>query len=292
LQKTRGELNKSLPKIAFSHKLNHAFNQFLKEGMFMKKNVNLLKFVFSPLVLAILISGCAKQKKKEDMAFNDLKSRATAYMDKKRYDDAAEYFEQIVSQHPDHPDIAAYKLVLAGLYFKLGKYPAAYEMYEHFNQFYPASSKAEYAKYRAVLAKYYQTLKMDCDQTETEEATRLCQEYLNNTDYRKYRTDVVDIQKTCEHKLVDKEVYVFNFYLRQGKYDAAEKRLETLRKTYLASNNALDARLLYLESKLAKKQKNKTLLTKNIEKLATKYPESQFTLMAQSLVSSKNNFIF
>lgn len=258
----------------------------------MKKNVKMLKLVLAPVLLAVLISGCAKQKNKEEMSFNDLKSRATAYMSKKRYDDASEYFEQIVAQHPDHPDIAAYKLVLAGLYFKLGKYPAAYEMYEHFNQFYPASSKAEYAKYRAVLAKYYQTLKVDCDQTETEEASNLCQEYLNNTNYKKYRTDVVDIQKTCEHKLVDKEVYVFNFYLRQGKYDAAEKRLENLKKVYLAKNSSLDARLLYLESKLAKKQKNKTLLINNVEKLATKYPESQFTLMAQSLVTSKNNFIF
>jgi len=259
--------------------------------MISKKNT-LTRLIVSIFIIATMLEGCAKRKSKEEMSYDELKARATAFMSKKRYDDAAEFFEQIVSQHPDHQDIAGHKLVLGGLYFKLGKYPSAYEMYEHFNQFYPSNPKAEYAKYRAVLAKFYQTLQVDRDQAETEDTVKLCKEYLNNETYKKYRSDVVDIQSTCQHKLVEKEIYVFNFYMKRGKYDAAQKRIESLRKTYLAENKELDPRVLYLECKLAQKQKDNGLLTKNIEKLTNKYPESQFTLMSQSLVNKGSNFIF
>lgn len=251
-----------------------------------------LRVVLSAFVAMTMLAGCAKNKKKEDMSYDELKTQATAFMTKKRYEDAAEFFEQIVTQHSDHQDVAGHKLVLAGLYFKLGKYPSACEMYEHFNQFYPSNTKAEYAKYRAVLSKFYQTLQIDRDQAETEDTVKLCQEYLGNDNYKKYRSDVVDIQSTCDHKLVDKEVYVFNFYMHRGKYDAARKRLDHLRKTYLAKNSSLDARILYLECKLAQKQKDNGTLDKNLEKLINKYPESQFTLMSQSLVNKKDNFIF
>jgi hypothetical protein len=42
---------------------------------------------------------------------------------------------------------------------------------------------------------------------------------------------------------------------------------------------------------LAQKEKNQLELSKKIEQLMDQYPESNFTRMAQSLVT-KNNFVF
>lgn len=243
------------------------------------------------LGIALLLTGCAKQKSKEEMNFDELRQKAFACLEKKRNTDATEYLEHIIAQHPDRPDIAKYKLLLAEVHFKEGNYPSAFELYDHFNQFYPADNRAEYAKYQSIRAKFYQTLKADCDQTQTEETIKVCAEYLENKGFTHYATDVADIKKTCANKLIDKEVYVFNFYLKQGEHEAALGRLKNIRETYLAENPGLEARLLYLESVLAKKQKNIALVKENLGKLSTKYPESQFTRMTQALVT-KQNFFF
>lgn len=250
---------------------------------------------FGSLVIGILsmalMQGCAKQKKQEDLTADELKTKALAYIQKKNYDTAVDYLEQLITKYPDHANISKHKLLLAESCFKAGRYPAANQMFEHFNQFYPSDQRAEYAKYKALLSRFYQTLRTDCDQTATEETVRLCQEYLDNIVYSKYRTDVTDIKRTCEQKLIDKEIYVFNFYVKQAKYDAAENRLKYIKKMYVANNPTLEARLLYLECKLAQKQKNEQKIKESVDTLLTKYPESQFTHMAQAL-GTKSPFFF
>lgn len=232
-----------------------------------------------------LFAGCAKQKPKEEMTFDELRTKALAYVKDKKNDLAAEHLEQIIAQNPDRTDIGKYKLLLAEVYFKDGKYPSAYELYDHYSMFYPSDERSEYAKYRSILAKFYQTLRSDCDQSQTEETVRLCKEYLDASSFKEYIKDVADIHKTCENKLIDKEVYVFNFYLREGELDAAKKRLDYVRTAYLASNQGLEARLLYLESQLAKKQNNVALMQENLTLLAQKYPQSPFTSMTHALVN-------
>ncbi|KKQ49267.1 MAG: Outer membrane assembly lipoprotein YfiO [candidate division TM6 bacterium GW2011_GWF2_38_10] len=239
----------------------------------------------------LLVSGCAKQKKQEAPTFDELRTKALAFVKQKKHDLAAEYLEKIIVQNPDRTDIAKYKLLLAEVYFKEGKYPSAYELYDHYSSFYPSDKRAEYAKYQSILSKFYQTLRTDCDQTQTEETIKLCKEYLEYPSFNAYSNDVKDIHKTCESKLIDKELYVFNFYLRKGELDAAKKRLTHVKTMYLTSNPALEARLLYLESQLAQKQHNIALVKENMNVLATKFPQSQFTHMAQALLH-KQTFSF
>ena len=255
------------------------------------KKISHIFFIIVCGLVLVALQGCAKQKNRQDLNAEELRSKALAYIQKKDYDAAVNYLEQLITKNPDHPQIAKYKLLLAESCFKAGRYPSATQLFEHYNQFYPSDQRAEYSKYKALLSKFYQTLRTDCDQTETEETVKICQEYLNNPAYTKYRTDVADIKRTCEQKLIDKEVYVFNFYMKQEKYDSAENRLKYLRKTYLPNNSALEARLLYLECKLAQKQKNQEKIKESLEKLVSQYPESQFTQMAEAL-TTKSPFFF
>ncbi len=246
----------------------------------------------SALVLVLFFTQCAKEKTKDKMSFDELSDKTKTALKAKKRDNAITYLEEIVSRYPDHANIAKYKILLAEMYFKDGRYAAAQEVYEHFNQFYPADKRTEYAKYKSIMAMFYQTLKTDCDQTETEETVKLCQEYIQNNAFKQYRKEVQDIQTTCQNKLIDKEIYIFSFYLKQGHLDAAQGRLKYLKDKYLALNPALDARLLYLECKLAKKQKNLTLVHENVKTLRTKYASSSFTQMAQALTEKQRPFIF
>jgi outer membrane assembly lipoprotein YfiO len=245
------------------------------------------------LVIALfplLICSCAKQKGKDELTFEELKHNTKVALQKKQYNDAAEALETIVARFSDRPDIAKYKLALAQAYFKIGRFPSAYELYNHYNQFYPSDKSAECAKYRAIKAKFYQTLKMDCDQSTTIETTKLCDEYLQNSSYKKYQKDVLDILYTCQQKLINKEIYVFNFYLKKGKYQAAHSRLKYIEKEFLPKDKNLDARLLYLKCQLAKKEKNSNSLNETLIKLSHDYPESKYSQMAKALVAEPTFF--
>ena len=225
------------------------------------------------------------------MNFEELKEKTEAFLEKKRYDNATELLEQIIARYPDKQEIHTYKMLLADTYFKLGKYSSSAHLYDHYQNYYPSDNKAEYAKYQAVLSQFYQTLKTDCDQTPTQETIKICSSYLQNSHYQKYRKDVLDIQNTCEHKLISKEIYVFNFYLKNEQYDAAKNRLNYLRSHYLPKKNTLEPQILYLECKLAQKQRNEQTIQKNLEELFAKYPQSEYARMSQSLIT-KNNTVF
>lgn len=247
-------------------------------------NTFTLSFLCMIMFLAIL-GGCSKQKTRENMDAKELSENAVELSKKKKYENAIAFLEELVRRFPDHANLASHKILLAEMYFKNKQYAASQEVFEHYNQFYPSDKQAEYSKYKSLLSMHYQTLSHDCDQSATEETIRLCDEYLNNPIYKDYRKDALDIKRTCQNKLIDKEVYVFNFYTKHENYDAAHKRLAHLKEKYLNNNPSLEARLLYLECKLAQREKKKDRLKENLNILFKKYPESQFTQMAHAMTS-------
>jgi outer membrane assembly lipoprotein YfiO len=252
-----------------------------------KKNVT----IAASMAFLALVLGCAKEQKKETMSFDELAARAESAAKTKKHDDAIAFLDEALSRFGDHAKIHNVKIGLADVQFDNENYPVAQVLYEQFNQFYPADPRAEYAKYKSILSMYRQALDVHCDQTETEETVKLCREYLQNAAYKKFHKEITDIQKLCENKLFNKEIYVFNFYCRRGKYDAAHHRLKTLKSKFAGSLAAHEDQVLYLECKLAQKEKNKKLIRQNLDELIKKYPMSEFTLMAQGL-TAKRPFIF
>lgn len=254
------------------------------------------RFYLLPLFAVLLfLGGCAKHEKKpEDMSFDDLKNKSMALLDKKKDYDAIVYLEQLISQHPENQYIFEYKFILADLYLKVGRLEEAYGLYKHYTELYPSEKKAEEAHYKSILSKFYQTLKVSksCDDSDTQQTVNRCKLYLSNDSYSNHKNDVRDIKYTCERRLIDKEIYVFNTYLRRKKFNSAQNRISYLREKFLNNHPDLEDQILFLESKLAHKQKDSKLANEKIKVLATKYPESRFTRMAHNMISNKRRFIF
>ena len=251
-----------------------------------RKNV-----LFSLLVvLAFLLGGCAKKSENSGQpSFDELKNRAIAAMEHKKNEVAILQFEQMLMLYPENQDVFEFKLMLADLYLKTGRLDMAYKLYRNYSKMYPSDIKAEYANYKSILSKFYQTLKVskDCDDTDAHKTVKRCKNYLGNPVFAQFRDDVRDVQYTCERRLIDKEVYVFNTYVRRGQLQSAKNRIDYLRTTFLPNHPKLAAQLLFMESKVAKRQKDDSLLREKIETLITDYPDSQYTRMAQGLLSSK-----
>jgi len=246
-------------------------------------------FSLGLLVGFILFFGACGKKEKtiEEMSFKELVVKVDEALEMKRKENAIPFLEQLVAAYPEHQQIADYKLKLADLYLKDARHEAAFVLYENFGNLYPSHPQASYAHYQQILAKFYQTLKISesCDSSLTEQVVTLCSAYLENPVFKEHRQDVTDIESTCHHRLLDKEVYVFSSYLRQGKMDSAKSRLAYLKEKYSGEKHKdLEPRLLYLECKLAHKEHNQTQESELFNKLADAYPESEFTHMAQGFI--------
>ncbi len=251
------------------------------------------KFLFLSLPILILLAGCGREQAKrvDELTFNELRDRTLNALETGRKREAVPYLEQLVMQHTDHQHVATYKLMLADLYFKQHRYDESFELYKHFNELYPSDQRAEYASYRTILSKYRQTLSHHRDSSETEQTLELCKAHLRVPSYLQYRVDVAALETTCTQKMIDKEVHICNFYIRQGHYKSARGRLNYLRETYNTAKADLEPHLLYLEGKLAKNQKKTEDLDKAVATLAENYPDSPYARMAEGLTKSRT-FMF
>ena len=242
-------------------------------------------------VVVVLFAGCSKRSnEKEDMNFEELKAMAITEFSGKKSEKAITYLEEMVSRFPERRDISQYKIMLADLYLNDGSLDAAYELYKNYSTMYPGDSKAEYATYRTILAKFYKTLKVSskCDQTDTEITLVLCKDYLKEPTFYEYQDDVKDINYTCERRLIDKEVYVFNSYLRKKKFKSAQNRLNYLQNTFLKKHQSLEPQILFLECRLAHKQNDEEALRGKVDTLMQKFNDSQYTRMAMGIVDKKS----
>lgn len=256
----------------------------------MKQNVH-VRFAALLIGLHLLIGGCAKVKEKNDLTLEELKTKATAHLKNQEYEEAADHLQLIISKFPENPKLANYKISLANCKFNNGDYESAYQLYENFHQYYPSDKRAEYAKYKAALCKFRQSLDFDRDQTSTEAALRACRTYQEIPTYQKYRAEIGNIHESCMKKLIEKELYICKFYIKHGKLQAAEKRLQQVRKLY-GSHKDLDANLLYLECKLASKSDNSSALKQKLDTLVSHYPASPYTSMAENLIKKPIDFVF
>ena len=250
--------------------------------------------LFVVVAALFLFAGCGKRvQKPEEMSFAELKTKALHFIERKKHDNAIAHLEQLIAKYPEQQDVFEYKFMLADLYLKVGRLEEAHSMYQHYTKMYPSEARAESASYKALLSKFYQTLKVNkrCDDSDTQSTLKQCEFYLSNLLYTEHRKDVKDIQYTCERRLIDKEIYVFNSYLRRDQFQSALNRIEYLRETFLAKHPVLEAQLLYLEGKLAHKQNDGALAKKKVETLVSKYPESRFTKLAHHMVYANPRII-
>ena len=271
---------------------------------------NTTKYTITPYLLvlgALLLPACGKKHKKNSdfvttagANFAEYEGKVDKAVQKKHKRDTQEHLQALIDEFPDDARTVEYRLRLADLYFDEGKkhfdndaLQASCNLYEKFYTLSPSDERAEYASYRATLAKFYQTLRIDCDTRHLENALKGARKHLERVEYVKkaYHKDVTDILYTCERKLIDKELYVFKAYMRQGKLKSADSRLRYVREQYLESHPELDARLVYLECKLLRAKKDEDWIPEKVAYLKQQHPDSEFTVLALNLLNRKS-FLF
>ncbi len=249
--------------------------------------------VFTVCLLGLFVGGCGKKKEeaapvsatpeqKQEMVANIFTA-----VNKHDYENAQHMMSQFIELFPGDPEMASFKLMIADVTYEQKKFAEAYEAYRHFQEYYPADQRAEYASYKAAHAKFHQAHHVACDTTPIEDTLKLCRDYTSHSDYVRYRHQIEDLARTCEHNLFDKELLVVNSYLSQQRFASARHRLDYVAQKFDLSQVNKD-HYLFCKAKLAKAEKNTQELVQLVDDLHAEYPQSQFTAMADRLVGKRD----
>jgi len=231
-----------------------------------------LAVIFLIIILSFL-SSCASQPKKVEKPA-DLYVEGVNLMKAKKYDKAIQKFSQVRENFPFDPISFIATVKLADVYFEKKEYVLASNIYEDFFNAHPEDENIPYVL--AKLGECYERLSLsfERDQTYTIKAIDRYTYLLNRFPTSKYSKDVEPKRDVMTQKLIDRELYIGEFYYRTFLYNASITRLEFFLKKY-PNARGTDKALYYLSlsyNRLGHMEKGNYYS----EQLRARYPESIF----------------
>jgi outer membrane protein assembly factor BamD len=239
------------------------------------------------LIVSLLLIGCAGKKKIQSTPKDPavLYTEGMVLFNKGKYPEAIEIFTRLKDYFPSD-ELYAPKadLRIADCYFSREEYPEAVTRYMEFKKQHPFHPDIPYLEYQVGLCYYRQVLSKDRDQKATVKALTAFQNVVANYPDSIFAQKAQEKIIFCRRRLAENELYIAYFYLRLGKYEAAEKRSVATLTKYPASG-VDDEALYYLALALHKQERNTEALTP-LTQLVGDYPQSTFVKPGRKLLAS------
>lgn len=249
-------------------------------------------------LLLILVSagGCATHARNPVPAGTAqpdkfLFDRGTAELNNKKWLTAREFFKQVVETYTASPYRPDAKLGLGDTYLGEGTAEAlvlAINEYTEFLSFYPTNKRADYAQYKLGMAHFKQMRAAQRDQTETREAIKAFEAFIDRYPAGPDRTVDVGEVKTRLRQARDRQsqadYQVGFFYYRARWYAGAIDRFKSVLKLD-PEYTGRDAVYFYLSDSLVKVKLNAEALP-YLERLVTEFERSEYLDQARKLIAT------
>jgi outer membrane protein assembly factor BamD len=239
------------------------------------------------LIVSLALIGCAGKKKIQTTPKDPavLYTEGMVLFNNGKYPEAIEIFTRLKDYFPSD-ELYAPKadLRIADCYFFRKEYPESITRYMEFKKQHPFHPDIPYVEYQLGLCYYRQVLSKDRDQKATVKALTAFQNVVANYPDSIFAQKAQEKIIFCRRRLAENELYIAQFYLRQGKYGAAEKRSVATLAKYPASG-VDDEALYYLALALHKQERNTEALTP-LTQLVGDYPQSTFAKPGRKLLAS------
>lgn len=194
------------------------------------------------LILAVaalsLAAACAGRDNSVPTGISEpdrfLYERGTESLTEKRWFTAREYFRRILDGYPQSQYREEAKLGVADSYLGEGTIESlllAANEYREFLTFYPTSPRADYAQYKLGMVHFRQMRGPQRDQTETRNAVREFQTFMERYPNSQYREEVAAKLREARDRLSMSEYQVGYFYFRQGWNPGAIDRFRSILKS-------------------------------------------------------------
>ena len=162
-------------------------------------------------------------------------------LERRRFDEAAAYFDEVERQHPFSEWARRAMLMAAYANYEAQLYSEAISDAERFIALHPGSSSAPYAYYLIAISQYEQIYDVGRDQSTTRNAMEALQQVARRFPDTPYAQDArLKIDMTRDH-LAGKEMSVGRWYLRNGYYLASINRFQNVIREYETTSHTPEA---------------------------------------------------
>jgi outer membrane protein assembly factor BamD len=212
--------------------------------------------------------------------------KGTAALNDKKWLTSREFFKQVVETYVQSPYRPDSKLGIGDSYLGEGTSEAlvlAINEFREFLSYYPTNKRADYAQYKLGLAHFRQMRGAQRDQTETREAIKELQAFVDRYQDSALLPEVRTKLREARDRLSESDYQVGYFYYRQRWYVGAQARFEDLLKQD-PGYTGRDAVYYYLAESYVKTKREAAALPL-YEKLVSEFERSEYLADAQRRIA-------
>jgi len=194
---------------------------------------------------AVSLTACAGRANEElayvEQPVEALYAEAFSDMERRRYDRAAAFFDEVERQHPFSEWARRSMLMAAYANYLQSNYDEAISDAERFIALHPGNASAPYAYYLIALSYYERIFDVGRDQSTTQQALRALEQVVRRYPETPYAQDArLKIDMANDH-LAGKEMSVGRWYMRNGYYLAAINRFQNVIRDYETTSHTPEA---------------------------------------------------
>ena len=199
------------------------------------------------LCLSIILLSCSAVEVNDDSAPEVQFKDGKRLLEKGRTLEAIDRFRVLKSRHPYHPLAPLAALQIGEAYFEQNSYMEANAAYRIFLHLHPTHEKAPYAIFRMGKSRYEMLPgSVDRDLYEAKKAIQVFKKLIASYPKSEYVQEAKELIQKLRKKLMEKEMYVGNFYFKKKYFQAAANRYIKILEEY--KNLGLEEKALYLLS--------------------------------------------
>lgn len=205
---------------------------------------------------ALALSACAGNKKnKPRLAYEErpvelLYSTGADRLDRRQWNQAVNYFQEVERQHPYSEWSRRAILMQAYAHYQGNDYPEAVADADRFIQLYPGNPTAAYAHYIKAICYFEQIVDVNRDQAATGQALNSLRDVVQRYPRTEYAADARLKIDMVNDQLAGKEMTIGRWYLRQGDTLAATSRFKTVVDRYQTTSHTPEALYRLVETYL------------------------------------------
>lgn len=209
--------------------------------------------VLACALFAVACSSTGRKNKKfayVERPVEQLYAEATNKLERRRFEEAIAFFEEVERQHPYSAWARRAMLMKAFAYYQDNEYEKTVQSVDQFIALHPGNKDAPYAYYLKAMSYYEQIRDVGRDQDFTNNAVASLNDVIRRYPATEYARDArLKLDLTFDH-LAGKEMYVGRFYARQNKHIAAINRFKFVINNYQTTTHVPEALHRLVESYL------------------------------------------
>lgn len=206
---------------------------------------NAVRLILTTAAAALALSACGGADDAElayvETPVERLYNEGFDAMERRRFDEAAAYFDEVERQHPFSEWARRAMLMAAYANYEAQMYEEAISDAERFIALHPGSQSAPYAYYLIAISHYERIYDVGRDQSTTRTALNSLQQVVRRYPDSPYAADArLKIDMTRDH-LAGKEMSVGRWYLRNGYYLASINRFQNVIRDFETTSHTPEA---------------------------------------------------